>query len=313
MKLRKTLSTWVVFWVIFVCCACAAKSPQAKIESAAGFQGYAVTYPGRLNALATQFESLQTESRQIIESFDGFADQLKEAENDKVEDLYKKADAFGRSTAYVGLAGDDAAIRAFFEENRNDIAGRIGAIVKQAGTTELCSCDLEVGGKIAYSLKESVNRRLERRVKLGNEARLVLERYKQSLGKKNSSALADQVDSISRVAYIVSVALTDLGLEIDSQEREARKVRKTIDRAIEDEQELLESENTQKTQKKAAENRIQKLEAAAAEFESSVQRARAIAVRFELDIETLGKEYDAAFDHLCDSIKTYEKPVEEAK
>jgi len=238
----------------------------------------------------------------LFATFPSFSDELSAPEWGQVVAVMERADESGRSRAYVEHVEENEHVRTFFSEEKEEITRRVSGAVKAAEKKAECECKIEAYGKVSYALKDSVNKQIDRRTKRQSEAHRLIDRYKKSLGKKNVKPLEKQADAVMRASYIVYIKLAELYAEIDSRVSKAQKIKGTIEDALEAEREFAAHPETPKAEKKASEKRIVELEAAKGSIEATVEEAKEIVSGGETGILAIRKEYDAAFDALCDSL-----------
>ncbi|MCP4676516.1 MAG: hypothetical protein GY854_13580 [Deltaproteobacteria bacterium] len=277
-----------------------------EIASSAGYSGYAVEYPGRLQILTEMYNQREVEARELFATFPSFPDELSEPSWGQVVAVMERADESGRSRAHVEHVEETAHVRAFFNEEKDEITRRVSGAVKAAQKKAECECKIEAYGKVSYALKDSVNKQMDRRTTRRSEARRLIDRYKKSLGKKNIKPLEKQANAVMRASYIVYIELAELYTEIDSRVSEARRVKGTIEDALEAEREFATHPETPKAEKKASEKRIAELEEAKSSLDASVKGAEEIVSSGEMGIPAIRKEYDTAFDRLCDVLSERE-------
>jgi hypothetical protein len=282
--------------------ACGQQKPEPEIASSAELSGYAVEYPERLGSLNETYRADSAEAREIFTAFAKHPDELKDPDWNQALNVTVRADEEGRSSAYVYRIDESRDVQAFFDEEKDDISRRVSGAVEAHAQKVECDCDLDAYGKVVYSLKESVNKQLEKRLKSQSEASRLIERYGKSLGKKNSDVLEKQADSIARASYIVFVELPQLWNEIDRLAGEERKVKRTLENALEAERAFSAHPEVSKQEKKASEKRVAELEAALISINATVESARKIVSEGETDIPAIRGEYEDAFDKLCDAI-----------
>ncbi len=282
--------------------ACGSPKPAPEIVSSAGFSSYAVAYPSTLEALTRSYHDQSAEARELVSTFVTYPDSLSEPNWKQVLKVAERADEVGRSRFYVEGMRDNGDVSAFFNEEKDEITRRVAGAARSAVKKSECECEVEFSGKIAYALKESVNRQLKERLSGQSDALRLIDRYQVSFGKKNTKVLKEQADAISSASYIVFVQLPDLWMEIDRYVAEATKVGRTIDKALQAEQSFIDSPDITKAQRKAAEKRLTEIEKAKAFLDATVDDARKVAKQAEEEIPTIQKEYEDAFEELSGAI-----------
>jgi hypothetical protein len=282
--------------------ACGQPTPEPEIASSAELSGYAIAYPDKLGSLNETYRADSAEAREIFQAFAKHPDELKDPDWNQVLNVTVRADEEGRSSSYAYRIDESRNVQEFFDEEKDDIARRVsGAVDAQAKKVE-CDCELDAYGKVVYSLNESVNKQLDKRLKIESESARLIERYEKSLGKKNSGTLEKQAGFIARASYIVFVGLPELWNYIDRLACEERKVKRTLENALEAEREFSAHPEVSKSEKKASEKRISELEKALSSIDATVEAANKIISEGQEGIPAIRREYEDAFDKLCDEI-----------
>jgi hypothetical protein len=273
--------------------ACSAPKPEPEIASSAPQARYAERYPAELQALSSAFGEGQVTSKKTIDSMSGYPDELKKVKPEQALAIVERADEAGRSYAYVERVREvDGAYR-FFTEEKDEItkkvAGAAQFVAKQKG------CEVDVSGPAAHALKESVDKQLEKRLRERNEAHLLIERYRESLGKDNAAALEKQADAISYASYVVHIELVEQKVRINRLLAEIETVKKTTDDAIAAERAFQGEASRTPAEKKAAEERIEALNKSKALLDAAVTQAQNTAESMQERITELQKQYADGF------------------
>ncbi len=299
---QKTITVLCTFLGCFVCVSCAEPKPAPEMASSAGFSGYAVEYPSRLETSVARYHEAAAEARELMSGFAAYPDELKDPNWTQVRAVVQRADEGGRSRAYAAQQLENEHVQIFFEEEKDDLNRRVAGTVKNTIKKAECECEVEVYGKVTYALKDSVAKQLDKRVRHRSEAHRLVERYEKTLGKKNTKALNIQVEAITRASYIVSIVLPELWIDIERRVAEARRVKRTIEDALEAEREFAAHPEIPKNEKQASEQRISELEAARGTIDTIAESARGVVAQGENDIPAIRAEYETAYDVLCDAI-----------
>ena len=96
--------------------------------------------------------------------------------------------------------------------------------------------------------------------------------------------------------------LPELWVQLDRLVGEERKVRRTLENALEAEREFAGHPEIRKAEKKASDKRIAELESALGSVDAIVETASKIVSQGETGIPAIRKEYEDAFDKLCSEI-----------
>src|SRR5262249_52684817 len=216
---------------------CASSIPEPQVASSAGQTVYAEDYPDKLQSLANGQANGEGDVKTITSDFVKYPDQLKDPPWPQVLVVVNQADASGKSAAYVDREHDVEKAQAFFTEEREEITKRVAGSVQYAAKKKECA-DFDSYGPVSASLKESVEKQLEKRLRAANEAHLTIDRYRDPFGKANAAALEKQADAISFASYTTYVKLPAAKAVTAHLIAETDEVRKTLDRSIQDEQKL---------------------------------------------------------------------------
>src|SRR6185503_8560996 len=98
---RKTTLSIISALCLLPAFGCSTPKPEPEIASSAPQGGYAESYPAELQASATAFSKDQADVARITTSFSGYPRDLKGPGKPYAEEIAAKADASGRSWAYV--------------------------------------------------------------------------------------------------------------------------------------------------------------------------------------------------------------------
>ena len=197
MENKRTIYLVMVCMVVLGLVACTNNKPVPKVASPAGSIGYAESYHTELAALSTAYKDRSDEARKTMAEFPTYADQLKDPDWALAASVIERADEAGQSLDYAEAAYDDARVRAFFEEEQDDIARRLSGTVKSEIEKSGCTQEIEVQGKLAYAHKDAVNKALEDQLNSTSEAHRIIELESESIGKKNAKTLEEQAQDVS--------------------------------------------------------------------------------------------------------------------
>ena len=254
MILRASLLPLVAALVLSAATGCADHIPEPLIASSASQESYAVRYPQALTEATTSFSQVQTEIRKELTQMPSYPGKLKDPGWARVRDVLARADEAGKSTAYVERMRRIEGAFEFFSTEKDEITRKAGGsaqfLVKKKG------CDVEVSGAVAGSLKDSVDKQLEKELRDANEAQRVVDRHRTALGKENAAALEAQVDALSRTSYLVHIQLVEDKLRVQRMLTESADVQRTYDAALASERAFQAEKRTTAPEKKASEDRI---------------------------------------------------------
>jgi hypothetical protein len=269
---------------------------EPEVASSAGEPNYAVTYPVALQAVLTGFEEHRREASKLDAGFATYGDQLKDPNKAQVLQIIERADEAGHSSAYVERSRQLEHVATFFDTEKDEINRKVGGsvqyVAKQKGS------NIDVYGTVAHSLKESVDKQIEKEQRDRNEAQQIIERYRVSLGKPNAAALEKQADEISRASYLVNIDLVERKVRLQAMINEADRVRQTADNYIQRERAFQGEAGRTDPEKKASDDRIAAMTQSKASLDAAVGQAKAAAPDMDSKIRASQKEYADALEAL---------------
>ena len=174
---------------------------------------------------------------------------------------------------------------------------RPGFAAKQKG------CDVDVSGAASHALKETIEKRLEKRLREASEANVYIDRNQAALGKDNIEKLHEQADEIAYAAYLSHVVVVEHKVRLRRMLEEAETVKKSLDAGIRAEQAYQAESGRTPAEKKASEERAEKMRTAAAKVDSAVMQARTVSERADERVAAVTKTYDDAIGKLREDLK----------
>ena len=282
--------------------ACASQRIEPQVASSAAQTGYAMDYPATAQSTANDYVNAETDVRRITTDFPKYPDQLKNPPWPLVQNVVTRADESGRSAAYVDARRAFEATQDFFADERDDISRRVTgsaqAVIKKK------ECDVDVSGAVAGSLREAVDRGLERRLRSHNDAHAMIERNREALGRPNASLLEKQADDISSASYEAFIRSIELKARTSHLLDEASQIRKTLDRSIADEHAFQNEAGRTPGDKKTSIDRAAKMEDAKVRVDAAVPQLEALMKEIDQRTQAMQKEYSSALDALKKAIST---------
>jgi hypothetical protein len=279
---------------------CADQVPEPVIASSASQQTYAVGYPQALTEATTSFSQVQTEIRKELGQMPTYPSKYKDPGWARVRDVLAHADDAGKSTAYVERMRRIEGAFEFFASEKDEItrkaSGSAQFLVKKKG------CDVEISGAVAGSLKDTVDKQLEKELRDANEAQHLVDRYRTALGKENAAALEQQADTLSRTSYLVHIQLVEDKLRVQRMLAESSDVQRTFDSAVASERAFQAEKRTTAPEKKASDDRIADLEKSRASFDAAVKQGIALQPKLDEQVQAMTREYDDALAKLLAAV-----------
>ncbi len=303
MSLRK-LGGWAgLFAVLLGPLGCAGQKVEPQVASSAAQVNYAMDYPAALQSTANDYVNTEGDVRKITTDFPKYPDQLKDPPWPLVQNVVSRADEAGRSEAYVDARHDFEGTRDFFTQEKDEISRKVAGSAQYVLKKKECgSCEADVGPAVASSLREAVDKQLEKRLRAHNDAHLLIERYRESLGKPNASALEKQADDISAASYAASIRSVELKVRAMRLLDEANQIKKTLDQSIADERAFQAEPGRKEGDKKASNERIAKMEDGKVRIDAAIPPLQGLVKEIDQRNQAMSKEYNDALDALKKAI-----------
>jgi hypothetical protein len=291
----------VVALVGFV--GCGPAKPEPEIASSAGEATYAQQYPAAVDEQIGAFGKGQVELTTLQEGFkkvpDGFDGEVDYA---RVADALEQADRVGRSHAFVHSVAELESVRAFFDEEREPIAKKVAGaaqyVAKQAG----CASD-DVGSAAAGALDKSVQERIEERLRKGNDAQRIVERYGSSLGKKNTDKLERNVNDVARASNLAYIVLVQHKVRLHAMLGEADAVRQTLDSAIATERAYQSEAGRTDAEKQSSHARVEELKRSQGSLDGAAGKVRTTLQDIDDRMAKAQREYEKALSELLQAVR----------
>ena len=292
----------LLFSLLVPAVGCSTPKPEPEIASSAALGGYAEGYSAELNAATTDFSAQQAEVKQTIAGFGGYPRALKGPGKPYAKEVITKADESGRSHAYVETVDEVKETQAFFAREKDEITRKVAGSANYAAKQK--NCDVEVGGAVAASLKETIDKQLEKRLRSGNEGYRVIERNRDAIGKDDAATLEKQADDVAYASYVANVQIVELKLKIRWMAEEAETIKATADREIKAEEELQKDAKRTPAEKQASQARVTAMQKAKADVDAAAGQAKALSEAMDNQVSALQTEYKDAVKKLEDSLES---------
>jgi hypothetical protein len=281
-----------------------------QVASSSSQTTYAASYPDDLQAASKAVADDRNDAHTLSTGFAQRAGDLKgPTDTDTLVAVVDRADEAGRSQAFVARRADTRTVRQFWDEERPTITGRVAGAAQQKVSDAKCE-NADVGGAVAYSLKDGVDKQLEKRLRAKNEGQLLLERYKTSIGQPNAGVMQKLADDVAQASYLVNVALEEDRNRVTRLMADKGSIDSTLKHAIDDEQAFQKEKGRTDAEKKASDARIAELQKAQAALGGAVVNAEVATRGIDDQIKQARTEYADALKALEDQIKKLPKPEE---
>ena len=295
MHFRLAFPASLVCLMMALGCSSSAGKPPATAASS-GQTAYAIGYGDELSSSIKAINDVQAKEKQLSAGFAARVDELKKPDWDKVETVIAYSDEAGKSADFADAQGDAVAVKGFWDSEKGEITARVNGnaqpTMKQAG------CSAETAGPIAYSLNDAINKQLQKKLRSKNEAFVVIERYKTSLGPQNVSSLEKLADEIAEASYDVHVLMVLHRNRLQRLVADKSEVKKTLDRFIEDETAFQNEPGRTEAEKKASQDRINAANKNKAELDKVAEQAEATSKEMDKSIDAATKDYEEALKNL---------------
>lgn len=288
--------------LIAACTSSSEKGPE--FPSSANRTAYAVRYNDDLTASVKAFGDAQERQKTLTKGFNAHVEEMKKSDWDKVKVIVDDSDLAGKSADFANTRAETEAVKDFWDDEKNEITSKVAGnaqhVNKQAG------CNAEVGGAVAFALNDAVTKQLQKRLRARNEAFLVMERYKASLGPQNIATLEKLADEVSEASYDVHVAMIVERNKIKHIATDKDEVKKTLDRFIQEENAYQSEPGRTDVEKKASAERV----AAAMKNKESID---SVAAQAENVTKEADKAIDASTKEYNDALAALRAKVDEKK
>jgi hypothetical protein len=274
---------------------------EPQVASSAKESNHAETFPDELDSAGSDFKSQQEAARKIFSAYFEYPKKLKDPKGVWVQQIYEKADAAGKSEAYVERMHKVEGVAAFFDVEKDAISQKVAGSANYANKQK--KCDVDVGPSVSSSLKSVVEDRLEKRLRERNEAHVIIERYKDTIPKEDVPILEDQADDIAYASYVVNIELVEDKVKIRKLLSEAEQIPKTADEYIAQEKAFQAEAGRTDAEKKASDARIADMQKQKDMVAQAVGRAKDLDADVEKQLSGVQKEYAEAFKQLKDQLK----------
>jgi len=282
--------------------ACAGQKLHPVMASSAESTPYAVGYPDDLEATRGLLAEEKTQAQTLSAGLAAQTQELKTPlDTELALRIVDAADEAGESESYTRARAQERAVREFWEEERGPIGARVNGAVQQKASEAKCESTEQLTSSVSYALREGVDKQLERRLRSQNEAHLLIDRNKSSLGA-NVPVLQKLADDVTVNSYLVHNALIEDANRISRMLAERRTVERTLDDAIEEETRPPTAPQSA-AERKASAERLAALTKARDALSSASANAEGEVKNAEEQTKTAQSEYDAALSALRDELR----------
>jgi len=285
---------------------CSQPKPEPEIASSATEPSYAQDYPAAVAGEADAFGKGQVELDRLADGFKKYPDELEgDVRWEHVAEVLEQADRVGRNRAYHDSIHDLAAVRRFYDDEREPLARKVAGSAQYAAKEK--GCEADVGSAAAGGLDKGMDERLEERLRKANDAQRLVDRYREALGKKNAATLERQANELSRASYLARIELVEHKVRLKAMIDEAETVKVTAAAAIDAERGYQSEPGRSDKDKEAAHARIEAMQKAQASLDAAVENAKQLAQDMDQRVTEAQRKYDQALQQLLDAVRSRAK------
>lgn len=283
---------------------CASQQP-ALYASAADQPAYAERYPAELAATRARYAEDEKELGRLTGEFGKYPDALKKPSWPAVTTVVEAADKAGKSGDFAAGMAEGETVQAFYAGEGTALKRKVGGAAEYAAKEK--SCDVEFYGPTAGALDRGMEQQLEERLRSHSAAHREIEDQEDALGKPNLETLEKQADEIGLASHLANVRLPAYKGGLDAALADASGVKSTLEREIEEANEVAASSSASKGAKQTAEKRKAAATSALSTLDAEVANAKTLAGELEKRNEAAKKSYEKAYEALKDALEAKAK------
>lgn len=293
-------SNCLVTLLALIAAGCEPEGPKSPYDIPVEQDSSALLIPHRADRVTKRLRADEATAKETIAAMPAMVDKLEETDWKVVLQVVEAADAAGKDGGYGAETRDLQAARAFFEDEKEEINKKVGGSVQYAVKQK--GCDVDAWGAISVSMKESIDERIEERMKASNDAFLVIERNREPLGEKNIPALEEIAERIASASFVVHVQLPEARWELEGTIASAAEAREKIQKLLEEERAApthkpsAREQKSQKDRVKQAEDGLKQLDEAEKDAKNNLEYVE----QRQTELQT---SYDAGLAKLKDATK----------
>jgi hypothetical protein len=289
------LASCSLLLVIFAS-ACSSSGKGPVVASSGGQTSYAMHYNDELAGATKAVGEAQNREKTLSQGFAAHVDSLKKPDWQHVETIIDDSDEAGKSADFADAQADAMAIKNFWDSDKNELGARISGNTQQK--LKEAGCGGDVGPQISWAVGDAINKQLQKRLRARNEAFIVIERYKGSLGPQNVATLEKLADDVSEASYTVHIAMVNQRERLQKLVSDKSDVKKSLDRYIKEETDFQAEPGRNEADKKASQDRVTAANKSKAELDNVSSQAEAASKDLEKQVDAATKDYEEALKSL---------------
>jgi hypothetical protein len=282
--------------LVLLTAACSSSSKAPVLPSSSGQTAYAIRYSEELAGATKAITEAQQREKTLSGGFAAHVDQLKKPDWQKVEVVIDDSDEAGKSADFAEAQGEATAIKGFWDSDKNELSSRVSGNMQHAMKESGCNAD--VGGSVSFALNDAITKQLQKRLRARNEAFVVLERYKTTLGPQNVAPLEKLADEVSEASYDVHVQMVLQRNRLQRLVADKDDVKKTLDRYVQEETAFQAEAGRSEPEKKASSDRVNTANKNKAEVDTVAAQAESMSKEMDKSIDAATKDYEEALKNL---------------
>jgi hypothetical protein len=277
------------------------------VLSSAKQTSYVLSYADHVTNRTSLLADDKTDAQRITTELPKRSESVKpDADPEILLEIVKLSDEAGKGQAFKDARDHDLAVRGFFDDERGPLTSRItNATQKQLAEGGVQNAD--VGNTVSFALRDGVDKQLEKRLREVNDAHLLIERHKGSLGASNVAAVQKLADDVAVASYLSHIALLEDKNELSRLIHERSSVESTINDAIEAEKSFQSEKARNDAERRASEQRVSELTKSRDAIPQAVTNAETASQNLDKAVEQARKDYEDALKNLESQIEARKK------
>jgi len=262
---------------------------------------YATRYSETLAATRGSIDQQENKANRTMGEMSQFASTIETKDWRHVRTVYQLADAAGRSSDYSDRYEQNDAVSTFFAEEKQEIQNGVVGSAQYAAKQNTCKDPNQVGSSALYGLNKAVEKSLQNRLRDRDEAHDYIAGHQGVIGEKAADKLKEQADKISETSFIVYVGVEKNRRRLQTLVKESADVKKTLQRAAEQDAAMSTDATQPEADRKAAQSRASAENESLAKTDAELQQAQHVLTELEQRSKKLHTDYELALKALLDA------------